>query len=212
MGHENNYLVIKQLSNYWSFANYVALMSTVHFIQSKNWDHSVLDQIFNCSIKEAEDRATVWTWSVCPNASGGRHRCFQAYFVLSLYELLKPPLKSNWVTSATAAVLGNEPDEGLQHTRTRKTRKCTDAWTAVNWTTRFSLLSRRKFSKDQLHLKKKSLNPVPEEQHKNATPEDSFNFFLFSKGALWIVSINIIFCYSHFTFRRVLFSLTVAMH
>lgn len=118
---------------------------------------SDLAQLFNCSIKEGEDGATVWTWSVCTNASGGRRRCFQAYFVLSLYELLKPPLKSNWVTSATAAVLGNEPDEGLQHTR--KSRKCTDGCTAVlriqaNWTTRFSLLSRRQFSKDQLHLKK----------------------------------------------------------
>lgn len=102
-----------------------------------------------CSIKEGEDGATVRTWSVCTNASGGRRRCFQAYFVLSLYELLKPPLKSNWGTSATTAVLRNEPDEGmcLQHTRTRKTRKCSDECTAANWTW-FS------FSKDQLHLKK----------------------------------------------------------
>lgn len=162
---------------------------------------SDLAQLFNCSIKEGEDGATVWTWSVCTNASGGRRRCFQAYYVLSLYELLKPPLKSNWVTSATAAVLGNEPDEGLQHTR--KSRKCTDGCTAVlriqaNWTTRFSLLSRRQFSKDQLHLKK-------------STPQHSFNFSLFSKGVLGIVSITIIFRSSHWTFRRVLFSLTVAL-
>lgn len=139
----------------------------------------------------------MWTWSVCTNASGGRRRCFQAYFVLSLYELLKPPLKSNWVTSATAAVLGNEPDEGLQHTR--KSRKCTAVLRIqANWTTRFSLLSRRQFSKDQLHLKK-------------STPQHSFNFSLFSKGVLGIVSITIIFRSSHWTFRRVLFSLTVAL-
>lgn len=157
-----------------------------------------LAQLFKCSIKEGEDGATVWSWSVCTNASGGRRRCFQAYFVLSFYELLKPPLKSNWVTSAHCSCAGEWAWWGpAAHTHIVQMHRRMHCSSADS-----SKLDNKVFlveQEDQLHLKKNPLRNIHS------------TFLSFLKGFQESSALPSFSIPATETFRRVLFSLTVPL-